>query len=357
MRKNKLILILLSIVFVTIFYSSCSKNSSDPTGTTVAEDKQNITNTINSFYTCLNTLDDGDLSNFLLYSLFNSGASSYNDSWIKTVSNKFELQYGKMILNDKLQFANRAGVYTWNNSTQSFVKTSNSTVITLIFPSKQGLTVNNTELSLNSYSDVSTSYNSVIQWMPSAANITLKRDGVLLFSLNLSNVTFSVATNFSMPTNADVTIYTAPFTHTFTWRRIASTEFQLSYSSSTSQGCATSVLTNIKLKDADYGNITSVKDDLKAVTGTITEGNLKIVYAINTEAISAITNPTPAQINANSDAEVFYNNTKIGDLTYNEINNKTEIFIVYSDGTSENTNVYVQDFDTKVRNIFSAYFN
>lgn len=336
---------------------SCSSDNGSSSSTSVADDKQNIVNTINGFYSCLNTLDDGDLSNFLLYSLFNNTNQQYNDSWIKSLTDKFELQYGDIILNDKLQFANRTGIYTYNVTTQAWTKVSNSSVITLKFPSIQNQTTIDSELSLNSYSDISTSYNSSTVWMPKSANLTLKRDNNTIFSLNLSNVTFDVNANFSMPTNADVTIYTAPFTHTFQWRRTSNVDFQLTYNSSTPQGCGTSIVTDVKLKDADYGNITSVKDDLKTVSGTIIEGDLKIVYAINADAISAINNPTPTQINNYSDAEVFYNNTKIGDLIYQEINGNSEIFIVYSDGTSENVDVYVSNFEDQVRNIFSHYLN
>lgn len=353
----KKILFSILVAVIVIFYSCSTNSSSAPATTTVAQDKQNIVNTINDFYSCLNTLDDGDLSNFLLYSLFNNTSQEYNDTWIKTLTDNFELQYGDIVVNDKFQFANRTGVYTYNASTQTWTKVSNSSVITLKFPSRENQTAIDSELSVNAYSDVSTSYNDATVWLPSAANLTLKRNNTLVFSLNLSNVTFDVNTNFTMPTNADVTIYTAPFTHTFQWRRSSSTDFQLTYSSSTPQGCGTSVVTNVKLKDADYGNITSVDEDLKSVSGTITEGNLKIVYAINVDAISAITNPTPTQINNYSDAEVFYNNAKIGDLTYQEINDKSEIFIVYSDGTTENIDVYVSDFEDQVRNIFSNYLN
>jgi hypothetical protein len=68
MRKIKITLIALTTLALVVI--SCSKDSGAATSTTtVAQDKQNITNTMNDFYTCLNTLDDGDLSNFLLYSL------------------------------------------------------------------------------------------------------------------------------------------------------------------------------------------------------------------------------------------------------------------------------------------------
>jgi hypothetical protein len=352
--------IILSLFVISITILSCSKDNStpaQPVTTTVAEDKQNITSSIEGFYTCLNTLDDGDLSNFMLYSLFNSTDQQYNGTWIKKLSNKFESQFGKIVLNDKLQFAQRTGIYNWDNTTLSWIKTNDSSIIKLIFPSKENQTLVDSELSFNSYSDINVTYNAKTSWVPTAANLTLKRSGVTLFSINLSNVTFDINTNFSMPTNADISIFTSPFTHTFQWRRISSTEFQFGYNSSTPQGCGTSSVTNIKLQDADYGNITSLKQDVKMITGTLIEGNLKVVYSANVEAIAAFPDPTPAQINNNSDAEVFYNNLKIGDLNYQKINNKTEIFIIYSDGTTENVNLYVENFQNRIETIFANYLN
>ena len=83
---------------------------------------------------------------------------------------------------------------------------------------------------------------------------------------------------------------------------------------------------------------------------------LKRIPSIDANAIrAAYTDPSDAQVNANTDAEVFYNGTKIGDLDYKTINNKVEIFIIYSDGTSENVKTYVSDFEQTVRNIFDAY--
>ncbi len=355
MKINKFKLIAL-IIFSIIILNSCSKESAGPAATTVAQDKQNISNTIHDFYGCLTTLDDGDLSNFLLYSLFNSTNQHYNDTYLKTLTDKFELQFGQLVLNDRMQFANNTGIYTWSNTTQSWTKVNSSNVITLKFPSRSNQVIDS-ELSFNSYSDVLTSYNATNYWLPTGANLTLKRDGNLVFSLNLSNVTFDTSTNFTMPINADISIYTAPFTHTFQWRRTSSTEFQLSYNSTTPQGCGTNSVTNFKLYDADYGNITSVKDDLKTVNGTLIEGNLKVVYSINVQALSVYTDPTPSQINNNSDAEVYYNDVKIGDLSYDVINNSSEIFIIYSDGTRENIDVYVGDFQNQINTIFANYMH
>lgn len=353
----KKILLSAVVVFTTIIYSCSSSSTDDSPSTTVAEDKQNITNTINSFYNCLNTLDDGDLSNFLLYSLFNTADQTYNDTYLKNIADKFELQYGDLILNDKFQFATRTGIYTWNSSTQTWSKVANSSLITLKFPSRQNQTTIDSELTLNSYSDVQTSFEANSFWLPNAANLTLKRNGNTVFSLNLSNVTFQTGTNFSMPISADIAIYTAPFTHNFHWTRVSPTDFKLAYDSSTTQGCGTNFELNVKLYDNDYANITSVDEDVKSVNGFLSEGNLRINYAINVQALSAYTDPTDAQVNANSDAEVFYNNSKIGDLDYRTINGQTEIYIIYSDGTSENVDVYVGDFKNQIENIFANYLN
>lgn len=353
MNKIKLKLSVFAI-FLLIILNSCSKEGEVLPTTTVTQDKQNITNTISDFYGCLNALDDGDLSKFLLYSLFNSTNQQYNDTYLKSLTDKFELQYGQLILNDRMQFANNTGIYTWINSTRSWTKVNNSNAITLLFPSRLNQ-ANDSELSFNSYNDFLTSYSATNYWIPTAANLTLKRNGNLVFSLNLSNVTFDTSTNFTMPINADISIFTSPFSHTFKWRRISSTEFQLSYNSSTTQGCGTNFVTVFKLYDSDYGNIISVKDDLKTVNGTLIEGNLKVVYSINVEGLSVYTDPTPSQINNNSDAEVFYNGSKIGDLSYEIINNNSEVFIIYSDGSRENIDVYVGDFQNKINTIFANY--
>ena len=348
------------VAFLMIIFNSCSKdNSSDngPAPTTVAQDKENITNTFNDFYSCLNTLDDGDFSSFLLYSLFNSTDQQYDDSYIRYLMDQFELQYGAVVIEDKLQFDNRKGTYTWDQQSETWTKVSNSSAVILKFPSRYNGTSNDGELTFSAYTDMSTMYDAIEYWLPTSANLTLKRDGNLVFSLNLSNVTFDVGTNFSMPISANISVFTTPFSHTFKWERTSSTDFRLTYDSSTPNGCTTNSVTNIKLNDADYGNITSVKEDLRTVSGTLTEGNLKVVYAINVQSITANENPTPSQINNYSDAEVFYNNVKIGDLTYDEIEGQSEIFITYSDGSRENIDIYVGDFENQINAIFSNYIN
>ncbi|MCX6184587.1 MAG: hypothetical protein NTX74_06000 [Flavobacterium sp.] len=345
-----------------IFIYACSgdsnSNSNNTSPTTAAQDRQNITNTFNEFYSCLNTLDDGQLSNFILYSLFNSGNEQYNETWLKNLTNQFELQYGVLVLNNRMEFASNKGVYTWDNVSQEWTKVASANVIQLKFPSKSDVATLDSELTLNSYADTPTSFNNVDYWLPTNVTGSLKRNGTTVFSINLSNITYNTGTNFSMPLSANITIFTSPFTHTIQWQRITNTDFRLSYSSSTPEGCsANSFELNVKLYDADYANIVSVKDDVKRINGSFTQGNLRVEYMVNVEGLSFYTDPTPAQVTANSTAEVYYNNQKIGDLSYDELDNQTEIFITYSDGTRENVDEYTSDFETTVRTIFANYLN
>ncbi|WP_347216697.1 hypothetical protein [Chryseobacterium sp.] len=322
--------------------------------TTVAQDKENIKKTINGFYDKLNVLDDGDLSKYIMYTMFNNTAQEYDDSYLNNVIESFENQYGEVLINNKLQFATKLGIYTYNNATGQWAKTGSSTGVVLKFPSVKNQTAVDGELALNSYTDVQTSYNSETIWLPKTFDLTLKRNNNTIFSMNLSNVTFDNSTNFSMPISANIKIFASPWTQTITWQRNSSKEFQFKYNATTPQGVNSEVIANVTLKHADYANISS-KDDFKAITGSVTEGNLKITCSMNVEALAAINDPTDTQINANSKAEVSYSGQKVGEIIYKTVNGKGEFFIVYADGTTENTDVYIGDFEQKIKAIFANY--
>lgn len=208
MSNKKIFTLFILSVIIFIISISCSKENADPAAnaTTVDQDKRNITATFDDFYGCLNKLDDGDLSSFLLYSLFNNANQEYNDSYLNTLFNKFKSQYGQIVLNEKLQYATLTGIYTYNPATGMWSRTNSSNTITLKFPSVSTNPAIDSEMVLNSYSDTNTTYNGKVTWLPTAANLTLKRNNNTLFSISLTNIAFDVNTNFTMPINADIAI-------------------------------------------------------------------------------------------------------------------------------------------------------
>lgn len=355
----KKFILVLGVSFITFLgFQSCGNSVDEQIEhvTTVEDDKANIKKTINNFYDKLNMLDDGDLSKYVLYTLFNNTAQEYNDSYLNGIVDSFETQYGDALINNKLQFANKVGTYTYNSVNHTWSKTANSSAVILRFPSVQNQSTIDSELTLTSYTDVQTSYDSETVWLPKTFNLSLKRNGNTIFSMNLSNVTFDNSTNFSMPISANIQIFTAPFTHNILWQRNSSKDFQFTYKSSTPQGAVSEIFAKVILKHDDYANISS-KDDFKAISGHVSEGNLKITFTMNVEALAPIIDPTDAQINANSKSEVFYNGNKVGDIIYKTINGEGEFFIVYFDGTMENTDVYIGDFEQKIKSIFANYID
>jgi len=354
----KKIILFIGMGVATIFgIQACSTSVEDTTHTTsVAEDKENIKKTINGFYDKLNVIDDGDFSKYVLYTMFNNTAQEYDDSYLNNVVEKWETQFGDALIDNKLQFANKLGTYTYNPVSSTWTKVANANAVVLKFPSVQNQIAVDSELTLTSYTDIQTSYNSETIWLPKTFDITLKRSGNTVFSMKLSNVTFDNSTNFSMPISANVQIYSAPLTQNIVWQRVTSKDFKFTYNASTPQGANSEIIAQVTLKHSDYANISS-KDDFKTISAQITEGNLKIVANMNVEALAPLSDPTDAQINNNSKAELFYNGQKIGDIIYKTVNGKGEFFVVYFDGTMENTDVYVGDFEQKIKNIFANYLD
>ncbi|WP_336690912.1 MULTISPECIES: hypothetical protein [unclassified Chryseobacterium] len=352
----KKIILVAGLGFATILGTqSCSSSTDDSIHTTtVNEDKANIKKTIDGFYSKLNTMDDGDLSKFILYSMFNNTAQEFDDSYLNNVVEGWENQFGEALINNKLQFANRLGTYTYNNANGTWTKIANSSNVVLKFPSVANSSVIDSELTLSSYTDIQTSYNSEVVWLPKTFNLVLKRSGNTVFSMDLSNVTFDNSTNFSMPISANIQIFASPMTQNIVWTRNSAKDFQFKYNNTIPQGSSSEVIANVILKHSDYANISS-KDDFKTISGSIKEGDLKIVATMNVEALAPLADPTDAQINNNTKGEVFYLGQKIGDLVYKTVNGEGEFFIVYFDGSSENTDVYIGDFEQKVKAIFANY--
>lgn len=163
-----------------VFSCSEDKDSSNQL-TSVEDDQQNIENSIDLFYGCMQSMEDGDFSDFLLDTLFdNSG--EFDDAYLNTIFDTFEDQYGDLFFNDRFQFSNRVGIYTWNKSESSWDFTANANKITFNFPSKENTTSNDMEVSVNSYSDTKVSYDAESIWMPTAVNVTMKHNNVELFT-------------------------------------------------------------------------------------------------------------------------------------------------------------------------------
>ena len=353
MNMKKISKTLLSSILLMLLIFSC-KNDDDSIDqiTTVEEDQQNIRNSISQFYDCLQSMEDGSLSQFILNTLFDS-SQEFDDSYIDTLFEAFENQYGAFLINDRFQFSNRKGVYTWNQSTSLWDVSSGSETIVIEFPSTATTSTNDVEIVFNSYSDTEASFDSDVLWLPTQINVSMLHNNIQLVAITADNITFDTSDNFSMPTNADISIYTAPFTHTISWSRNTPTEFKFEYDFQNGSNCITQISAIIYTQDSNYGNITSLEDDVKQFSGYVLHNDFKILFTANIESLGNLDDATDTDINTFVDAEVYYLDVKIGDLIYND----DEVLIVFKDGTEEDVDNYVGDFVNELELIFTEYIN
>ena len=109
-----------------------------------------------------------------------------------------------------------------------------------------------------------------------------------------------------------------------------------------------------QIKHSDYANF-DADNDLSYAEGSFSHGNMMIKFSGDIGTLSQLDDPTPTQVNQLLSAEVFMYGVKIGDLDYREYQDEVEIFIIYKDGSSENTSVYYDDLLDRLEMIVYDY--
>ena len=144
-----------------------------------------------------------------------------------------------------------------------------------------------------------------------------------------------------------------PFTITITGQRITSTEFEADLSITNNSGCLTSLHVDVKFKHDDYENIENT--DVIEVNTTMNHDNMSIEGYVDGDLI-AIDDPSNTQINGMSDIDVYYSGKKIGELIIQQESNGDEnVYIIYSDGSTEDTEVYYDPFITNIEQILFPF--
>ncbi len=346
---------------ITVFFlsmivlSSCgSDDGNDLVITTVTEDKENIQSSVDLFLGCLENFENGDFSTAV-------------KNFFEVSNGEFMTAFGENLIDqldnfnidtNNFNFNAHTGTYTWSSTTQSWNFITGTNEMVFFFPSEQNSSSNNLEVAITSYASQTVTFDNQDSLAPTSISGYAKENGTTIFTVDLSNVTYETNDNFSFPSNFNLEIFMAPFTHTFNLSKNTNTQFDFSYDFQDNSGCITSLSSLINLNTSDYQNIVGAADFQDAV-GTIRHQDLEVRYSVEIDDIEAIEDPTVLQINQLVDAEVYYNNAKIGDLEYNEDANGDDfVTIIYSDGTSDNVNIYVgNDFVDQLETIFTAFIN
>ncbi len=344
--KNLSFNLFIAILVMIITLTSCDKDPDDiiDEQTTVSEDKTNIRNSLDNVLNGIEAMKNGDAITAIDDFLNIQDGEVLNEDWIEELFEELDehIDIDYVEETNKFNFSSHTGTYTWQSSSESWTKSNNpSDKIVFEFPAKRGSSSNNAIASFNSYQDKNITFDGEQFWLPTSLSFNLKIDNNEIILLNLNKVIYEES-DFSIPIEIDVDMKVKPYNFSFKANRETSKKFHFEIKYDNNGSDKFSMITDISLAHSDYENI-DLEDDIKYASGEISYDELSIPFDCDIETLIALDDPTENQINSLINVDVFFNGQKIGDLEYKDLGSE-EVYIVYKDGSSENTSLYYDDF-------------
>lgn len=357
MKASRYLLITL-ICMLTVFACKKSKQDDVATGTTstsVADDKQFLTNSMTDVSQCIAAVNSGTFANaFYAFTGLNNGTAA-NTTWMELLRDQLDAQTGfnTIYTEWQLNFSQAYGIYTWNHTTQVWDKTSHSNAIILNFPSDPGQISNDCQFELTQYSDQLYFVNNDSVHLPTAVTCSMKKNGNSILELNyLANY---IAPGFPVPQYAELNLFVAPYYYNLHVERLTPTQFRVDGTVQTGTGCEIVYDTQLSFANTDFDQF-EISEDLNNVVFTIRRSDLKVSGSWDAHAYYSFTNPSSTQLNSTIYIEVLWSGNKIGDLRFNNVGNGNELFIFYKDGSSENSSIYHSPLYSDITSMLEPYW-
>jgi len=339
-------------------FTSCKNNTETSNSIiTVSQDKENIKASFDAMTTNLTQLRDGTFYQAMIEFLNVKNGEALDADWADQLGNGLGdvIDGNNLTNNDRFNFSLLAGKYTWNSNSARWTKTSNSTFLAL-FPSSKTSTINNCELGITSYTDKQFVIDGETDYLPTAANAYLKKDNIQIASLG-----FSAGYNSQgFPTTVNAQLYLKPITASASLAYKTDAEYSFNYSvvNENNKDNALSLKSDVSFSNG-ITNYTSLNDvRINAIQLTLTQGKLTVSGTIDVKTLTELENSnvdiTASDINKTMNLEVLYNSQSIGTLKVEDIGNNLALFVVYKDGTEENTSIYYDSFISNIKSAFES---
>ncbi|NQY11183.1 MAG: hypothetical protein HRT71_16930 [Flavobacteriales bacterium] len=347
-RVNHLVKVGLVFLALSVAFTGCKKDDDDdvssaggggsttPVETTVDEDKAHITSTFNEVVMCTEEIQSGKIVS-LVKTIFdvNQGNSTDPD-WLEAIIDSLPGVFDFELIDTTLAFDidEHMGIYAYDKTTLewTFTNTADGT-LTVQFPSTDGGD-NDLELYVSGYADEAHTFDGDDIRLPTSFKLEFTQNGSTLVKLELVAAQYQQLDNIVIPIYIDIDIILDPLTIDVIARRVSSMKFDVSMSVTNGGSCGASFYAAVVLDHDDYENL--VEDDIVSMEGTLIYNNLKITSNLDYAALHELEEPTIAEINANTDVDVYYNNVVIGQLQVMDVDGEEEIHMVYKDATTEN---------------------
>ena len=345
---------------ILLVFSGCKKeddpitNNNNSTSTTVAQDKQNISNTFTSMEGCIATLKNGYGATALKHFLNLDEGEVLADDWIEDMLDNIDglLDLDAIEDNNKFDYSGNTGTYSWSQSNQSWTKNNNTNKIIIHFPATEWDQSNDAVFTFHSYTDVVVFYDGENIFAPTSVVADLYVDGTKVFDIN-GSYSYDVGNVTPIPININTVLTFNPFSITITGQRITSKEFEADISISDNSGCLTTLHADVTITHDDYENLEET--DIVEINTIVTHQNMEIRGYMD-GSLLGYDDPSNTQINAMTDVDIYYSNSKIGELILqSNSNNDNEVYTVYLDGSSENADTYYDPFITNIEQILFPF--
>jgi hypothetical protein len=346
-----------ALAIALLSLASCDKKEDKPAegDTTVAQDKENITNTFNQAVSCVATMKSGDFTQSAFKFMNLQAGEILDEAWVSDITEKLDdiMDLEGAIDNGRFDMAVIKGTYTWNHTTKTWVKsTVSGNQVVVLFPESKTATTNTYELRLSEYTDAKYVIQGDDVYMPTSVKASLKKNNVEIMNVNSSSQYAS--SGFPAPISSRLSVLTAPYTIIFDISRVNDKTFAFTFELDNGSCGKTSFQTKTYFNHNDYENYfdgESETSDLDLVEFKLAKNDLLAEVTFDVKKYNTFSDPTEAQINSCVKATLSFKGFKIGDLQLKEVNNNTELFIVYKDGTSENATKYIDPFIEDVKQV------
>ena len=349
-------------LIILLVVSGCKKeddplvnnNTNNNTSTTISQDKQNITNTFESMESCVNSLKNGYGATTLKNFLNLEEGEVLAEDWIEDMLDNIDdlLDLDAVDDDNKFDYSGNAGTYTWIQSSQSWTKNSNTNKIIINFPATEWNQSNDAVFTFQSYSDISLFYDGENIFAPTSVIADLYVDGIKVFDIN-GSYSYDLGNAIPIPTNIYTTLTFTPYIITISAQRITSKEFEADITITNNSGCITTLHADVRIAHDDYENLEET--DIVEVNTILVHDNMKIEGYMDGSLLE-YDDPSNTQINAMTDVDLFYTNTKIGELIFQtNSDNDDKVNIIYMDGSSEDVETYYDPFVTNIEQILFPF--
>ena len=352
------IFISLSLLGSVLGLASCN-NDDEPkpnVETTVAEDRQNIQNSMDAMVDCMANLKNGGAVDVLFRGFLGlSEGEIFNENWLENVLEGLD----DVIVTDNIDENNRfdikyyAGTYTYNISNSTWTRVNDlEDKLVFKFPSNPEATTNDAVLTFGGYSDAAAVIGEETLYLPIKASMNLEVAGEKILGMDLNQVSYDSNGDFDIPVKIDFEVYINPFTISYTMDRTTTKEFAMNLSMSDPNNCSMSLDIKTKLNTDDYENLT--EENVESVTVVLKANDLTIQSLEGIAELIKMEEPTANDINQLLNIDVLFKDIKIADLKWDESGETMVIF--YKDGTSEDTKNFYEEFIEDIEALFDEFF-